>query len=77
MYGQFGKKTILIASKIMEGRKNNVVLNEDEAGDLIVLFSFFFLLNGIKLIYSLIHSISYQILLETKEKDVLQVKFLV
>jgi hypothetical protein len=51
MYSQFGKKTILIASKIMEGRNNNPVLNEDEDnvdededGGLVVLVSFFFLL---------------------------------
>lgn len=49
MYGQFGKKTTLIADKILEGRPNNSALNDDDDDqDEAVLFvpiSFFCLLN--------------------------------
>jgi hypothetical protein len=74
MYNQFERKTILIELKIRKGRRNNnnnpVLNDEDVLMDLVPFFSLSNSLNHLN------RSASYQLLLEMKEKDMLQVKFL-
>jgi hypothetical protein len=77
MYSQFERKTIFIIElKIRKGRRNNnnnnnpVLNDEDVLMDLVPFFSLSNSLNHLN------RSASYQLLLEMKEKDMLQVKFL-